>query len=131
MSMTKATAEIVAIIETMYADGQNDIFDDDENAVDDKETAEDGESPTKKAKLCDDEALPLTTTEAVKLSQAAMLYHIIVKIEWGYDAVEGAEAFSDRVVKRAETKLKPQYKNEFDVNAIAEALRKKADVMSC
>ena len=122
--MTKATDEIVAIIETMYADGQNDIFDDDEKA---DEAAEDGESPTKKAKLCD----ALTTTEAVKLSQAAMLYHIIVKIEWGYDAVEGAEAFSDRVVKRAETKLKPQYKNEFDVNAIAEALRKKADVMSC
>ena len=110
MTTTKATDEIVTIIEKLHKDMQND-----------EDTAE---RVAKKAKLCD----ALTKDEAVRLSNAAMLYHIIMGLgDWGYESIKGSEEFAERVVKLAETKLKAQYKEEFDVQAIAKALRKKAD----
>ena len=130
MSMTSATDEIVATIVKMHGEVQDDIYvsSDDEgwpsDASDEEDTAE---RVAKKAKLCDI-ADALTKDEAVKLSYAAMLYHISMGIagDWGHESINGSEEFAERVVKLAETKLKAQYKNKFDVQAIAKALRKKA-----
>ena len=127
--MTSATDEIVATIVKMHGEVQDDnyVSSDDEasDASDDEDTAE---RVAKKAKLCDI-ADALTKDEAVKLSNAAMLYHIIMGLagEWGHESIDGSEEFAERVVKLAETKLKAQYKNKFDVQAIAKALRKKAE----
>ena len=129
MSKTSATDEIVATIVKMRADIQDNIYvsSDDEasDASDDEDTAE---RVAKKAKLFDI-ADALTKDEAVKLSNAAMLYHISMGLagEWGHESIDGSEEFAERVVKLVETKLKAQYKKEFDVQAIAKALRKKAD----
>ena len=128
--MTSATDEIVATIVKMRADIQDNIFvsSDDEGAPSDASDDEDtAERVAKKAKLFDI-ADALTKDEAVKLSNAAMLYHISMGIaDWGHEAIDGSEDFAERVVKLAEKKLKAQYKNKFDVQAIARALRKKAE----
>ena len=119
MTTTKATDEIVTIIEKLHKDMQNDTlaFEDDEDTA---------ERVAKKAKLCDI-ADALTKDEAVRLSNAAMLYHIIMGLgDWGYESIKGSEEFAELVVKLAETKLKKKYKNKFDVQAIAKALREKA-----
>ena len=129
--MTSATDEIVATIVKMHGEVQDDIYvsSDDEGAPSDASDDEDtAERVSKKAKLFDI-ADALTKDEAVKLSNAAMLYHISMGIaDWGHEAIDGSEDFAERVVKLAEKKLKAQYKEEFDVQAIAKALRKKADV---
>ena len=127
--MTSATDEIVATIVKMHGEVQDDnyVSSDDEasDASDDEDTTE---RVAKKAKLFDI-ADALTKDEAVKLSNAAMLYHISMGLagEWGHESIDGSEEFAERVVKLVETKLKAQYKNKFDVQAIAKALRKKAE----
>ena len=128
--MTSATDEIVATIVKMHGEVQDNIYvsSDDEGAPSDASDDEDtAERVSKKAKLFDI-ADALTKDEAVKLSNAAMLYHISMGIaDWGHEAIDGSEDFAERVVKLAEKKLKAQYKNKFDVQAIAKALRKKAE----
>ena len=132
--MTSATDEIVATIVKMHGEVQDDIYvsSDDEGAPSDASDASDDEDTAervaKKAKLFDI-ADALTKDEAVKLSNAAMLYHISMGLagEWGHESIDGSEEFAERVVKLAEKKLKAQYKNKFDVQAIAKALRKKAE----
>jgi hypothetical protein len=127
MSKTSATDEIVATIVKIHGEVQDDnyVSSDDEasDASDDEDTTE---RVAKKAKLFDI-ADALTKDEAVKLSNAAMLYHIIMGIaDWGHEAIDGSEDFAERVVKLGEKKLKKKYKNKFDVQAIAKALREKA-----
>jgi len=146
-STKKATAEIMAIFEGMY--NKDDENEDTAEGDDDDVKA----APSKKQKVAVRELLTtdvlavrelsellttdvlavrelselLTTDDAVELALAASQYYVNQNTDGDYDGLACAKSFGTAVYHKARDELKPQYKEAFDVKAIAKAFAKSAD----
>jgi hypothetical protein len=128
MSMTKATAEIMAIFEKMEEEEDaEDTF----VAIAEGGDAKDGASKKRKLSEGDDEKdgeskKLLTTDEAVDLVLAASQYYVNKNTDGDFDGLACAGGFGMMVYHKARDALKPQYKDDFDVKAIAKHFNKMA-----
>ena len=136
MSMTKATAEIMAIFEKMEEEEDTeDTF----VAIAEGDGAKAGASKKRKLSEGDDEkdgeskklaggelSELLTTDEAVELALAASQYYVNKNTDGDFDGLACAGGFGMMVYHKARDVLKPQYKDDFDVKAIAKHFNKMA-----
>ena len=128
MSMTKATAEIMAIFEKMAEEEDpEDTF----VAIAEGDDAKAGESKKRKLSEGDDEKdgeskKLLTTDEAVDLVLAASQYYVNKNTDGDFDGLACAGGFGMMIYHKARDVLKPQYKEDFDVKAIAKGFNEMA-----
>ena len=125
MSTKKATAEIMAIFEKMYEEGEE--VEETYDAI-----AEGGvkAGSSKKQKLAHTPTESnelLTTDEAVDLALAASQYYVNKNTDGDFDGLARAGGFAKIIYKKARDELKPQYKEDFDVKAIAKVFNKLAN----
>ena len=126
--MTKATDEIMAIFEKMEEEEDaEDTF----VAIAEGGDAKNGASKKRKLSEGDDEKdgeskKLLTTDEAVELALAASQYYVNKNTDGDFDGLACAGGFGMMIYHKARDVLKPQYKDDFDVKAIAKHFNKMA-----
>ena len=69
----------------------------------------------------------LTMDEAVDLALAASQYYVNQNTDGDFDSLARAGAFAKSIYKKSRDELKPQYKEAFNVKAIAKAFHKLAN----
>ena len=125
VSMEKVTAKAMKMFMKM---------DEEEVSPDEEENKEDTPEPQhidKKQKKPADpvvHAIHLTVDDTVKITLAAVEYHIGTKDRWdyGYDAVKWAKEYAQKVVEKSK-QLKYAYGESFNAEEIAKAFDEKTN----
>ena len=125
MSTKKATAEIMAIFEKMYKDGE--VVEDTYDAIAEGDVKAGSSKKQKLAHTPTESNELLTTDEAVDLALAASQYYVNQNTDGDFDSLARAGAFAKSIYKKSRDELKPKYKEAFNVKAIAKAFNKLAN----
>ena len=115
----------MAIFEKMYEDGE--AVEDTYAAIAEGDVKAGSSKKQKLAHTPTESNELLTTDEAVDLALAASQYYVNKNTDGDFDSLARAGGFALRVYKKARDELKPQYKEAFDVKAIAKVFNKLAD----